>query len=540
MKQNTILLYLNIIILFLCISLSELNEIQEIILTISGPGEVEILNSDYSYYPDEIYIDGIKFNGMSSYEFNIENENAIFKLAYYNTPSSFANMFEGLDKLVKVDFSNCDTSNVNDMSNMFQSCSNLIEIDFSNFKTSSVLNMEGMFMNCEKITSLDLSNFDTQLVTNMKNMFISCENLVYLDVSNFDTYSVTDMESMFSNCQSLQSIDLTSFRTNNVNMNLMFHFCLELQSISFTNTNKLGVNSMAGMFEYCTELTSIDLSHFDTSSCTDFDSLFFNCPELISANFSGLDTSQVQKFISMFDGCEKLESLDLSSFVTTSATDMSHMFDGLVSLIFLDIRNFVFDNANTDKMFYNIKSITKFCFDSTTTNSALDGITNSCSDACFLPNRKLINDGNECVTNCKEYNNYYEYNNKCYSICPEGTVETSDNTNKCDKILSCKNYTNEYKTECFDTIPEGYYIKNIIEKIIDKCHNYCKSCEIKETEDNTNCLTCKDEYFFFNGNCSENCVNGFYNDDSGQKICNCPYIKHVKIVHLKVYHKIHV
>ena len=238
MKRN-IILYFNLIILLICIPLSKesfhlkkLNGVQEIIITVSGPGEVKILNPEYNNYPDEIYIDGSKYNGFGRYYFTTDFDRTTYKLVYYNTPSSFANMFDGLNELVKVDFSNCDTSNVSDMSKMFQNCKNLEEIDFTNFKTSSVLTMEGMFTACEK--------------------------LGHLDVSNFDTSSVSNMVQMFCDCQSLQSIDLTSFIINNVNMDGMFNYCLNLESVSFSNTNTLGVNSMAGTFQSCKKLTSID------------------------------------------------------------------------------------------------------------------------------------------------------------------------------------------------------------------------------------------------------------------------------------------
>ena len=44
-----------------------------------------------------------------------------------------------------------------------------------------------MFNSCNKIISLDLSNLNTTQVTNMEYMFYICYKLISLDLSNFNT-----------------------------------------------------------------------------------------------------------------------------------------------------------------------------------------------------------------------------------------------------------------------------------------------------------------------------------------------------------------
>ena len=63
----------------------------------------------------------------------------------------------------------------------------VIEIDLSNADTSEVTNMESMFYYQRNMTSLNISSFNTSNVTNMKRMFESCGSLSSLDVSSFDT-----------------------------------------------------------------------------------------------------------------------------------------------------------------------------------------------------------------------------------------------------------------------------------------------------------------------------------------------------------------
>ena len=89
--------------------------------------------------------------------------------------------------------------------------------------------------------------------------------------------------------------------------------------------------------------------------------------------------------------------------------------------------------------------------------------------------------------------------------------------------LKCKNYYNYLKTSCLDEIPEGYFCNSTEDKTIDKCHDNCKTCNKSSTENNNNCLTCKDNdtIFYDLGNCRSNCINGFFNDDIHNLTCKC-------------------
>ena len=527
-----IIIFFNIIILFLCISLSQenshlkkLNEMQEIVLTVNS-GEIQILNSEFTPYPDKIYINDAEFinsDGEQPIKFTVE-EGSNIKLCYSTAPLSLKNMFKDLNGIIKIDLTNFDTSNSYDMSHMFENCNDLKEINFTNFKTSSVTNMESMFKNCKNIISLDLSSFITSSVNNMKYMFTDCIDLQYIDVSNFQTSSVSDMALMFCNCRNLEFIDISSFQTTSPDMGGMFQYCLKLKSIKFSDTNKIGTSNIASMFQDCHSLTSIDLSNFDLSTSHNLEYLFNNCYNLISANLSKLDTSSIVEFNNMFSNCQKLESLDLTNFKTISATTFANMFYGCSSLIYLNINSFDFtNNPEINGMFTNVPNTTKYCYDTSKASSLTDK-NSSCSDICFSKNIKLISELAKCVNNCSEDKIYkYEYENKCYKECPTGTISSTENEFICKQILTCKNYSDIRRTRCFDEIPIGYYLSDRNEKLIDKCHEYCKTCEKKETEDNTNCQTCKDNYFFFNGNCSENCPNGYYYDNSNNKICKCPY-----------------
>ncbi len=93
-------------------------------------------------------------------------------------------------------------------------------------------------------------------------------------------------------------------------------------------------------------------------------------------------------------------------------------------------------------------------------------------------------------------------------------------------LLNCENknlYYNYEKTECIETIPDGFYCNNKELKTIEKCHDNCKTCEMGPTTDNNNCLTCKDSKYFNLGNCvtESECINGIFIDDNNIEKCKC-------------------
>ena len=101
---------------------------------------------------------------------------------------------------------------------------------------------------------------------------------------------------------------------------------------------------------------------------------------------------------------------------------------------------------------------------------------------------------NKYIKNCiNDYQYKFEYKNYYYEKCPEDTIEIDSINKLCG--LKCQNFSKYYnyaQTECFLSIPEGYYCNNTTLKTIDKCHDNCKTCEEGPTNNNNKCLICKD------------------------------------------------
>ena len=83
-------------------------------------------------------------------------------------------------KIIAIDFSKWDISNVTNMKNMFNHCYNIYGI--SKWNVSNIKNMSHMFSKCKNIP--DISNWDVSNVINMSYMFSECKNIS--DISNWD------------------------------------------------------------------------------------------------------------------------------------------------------------------------------------------------------------------------------------------------------------------------------------------------------------------------------------------------------------------
>ena len=153
---------------------------------------------------------------------------------------------------------------------MFAGGSKVINLDLSNFDTSEVTNMESMFSNCFDLTSLDVSNFNTSNVTNMKSMFHGCLCLTSLDLSNFDTSKVTSMNNMFSGCSDLTSLDVSSFDVSatvkeQFGMFYMFYDCSKLTTIYTDKDWNTDINQPSDIFTDCSSLVGGSGVKYDSS-----------------------------------------------------------------------------------------------------------------------------------------------------------------------------------------------------------------------------------------------------------------------------------
>ncbi len=95
-----------------------------------------------------MYINGKQINFTLKHSFEKEKNYKIIIITNNNLPKSLKNMFSHGKYIKKIEFINCDTSNVINMNGMFESCNSLTFVDVSKFNTSNVIDMGCMFAKC--------------------------------------------------------------------------------------------------------------------------------------------------------------------------------------------------------------------------------------------------------------------------------------------------------------------------------------------------------------------------------------------------------
>ncbi|MGY0165355.1 BspA family leucine-rich repeat surface protein [Lactococcus petauri] len=178
-----------------------------------------------------------------------------------NQDSSF--LFNDLKNVKTIsNFTNVDTSEVNNMHSVFQGMSSLEELDLSNFNTSKVTDMLAMFSGASSLRELDLSTFDTSKVKGMNYMFNDMTSITTLNVSNFNTEEVIAFDGMFRGMTSLINLDLSSFNTlKATNMYGMFKRMTSLKFLNLSSftTRKLTSVTMSSMFDGDDQLSQLVL-----------------------------------------------------------------------------------------------------------------------------------------------------------------------------------------------------------------------------------------------------------------------------------------
>ena len=273
---------------------------------------------------------------------------------------------------------------------------------FWNIKPS--INCREMFFGLTNIIEVDLSKFDVS-ITSMGNLFKNCISLEYVNLTNVNTTQTYNMGNMFTNCSLLTSVDLSSFDTSKVSY-------------------------LDNMFYNCSSLTSLNLSHFNTSLVINIELMFYNCYNLTSLNLSNFDFSKISRYkdkqvSSMFYNCSKLNYLNIEKYIPNSRSN--HLI--IEQIIFNTTKNLAIciNNINTISQ-ENINKTLCPLFD--------------CSDKFYEKQKKIIKDNNTCVEECNMIGNYYyEFENKCYNNCPQGTYLYKNN--KCVLELTTTDIINE-------------------------------------------------------------------------------------------------
>ena len=146
----------------------------------------------------------------------------------------------------------------------------------------------------------------------------------------------------------------------------------------------------------------------------------------------------------------------------------------------------------------NINNPPMYHYFNTTLNKFL-----KCSENCLTCNQSQVNSSYYGCTSCDEISILY----------PEST--------NCLNCFARNKYINPYFNECLDEIPEGYYLKDADNKLVDICYYTCKTCQTKGNETNHQCLNCNEEnpFTFQHSTCLDKCFKKDLYADLDSKQC---------------------
>jgi len=424
--------------------LSGLSSLNEIFIKINGSGTQKILNSDYIYKPNQVYVQGNSTSYLVD-DYNritgLQNNKNTIIMKWDDNLQNCSYMFSGLNNIIEVDLSKFNISGVRITEYMFSDCINLKNIIFNNYNSFIVNDITYMFYNCQSLESLDLSSFDTSNVISMAFLFSDCISLTSLNISSFNTSETINMMNLFGDCNSLKSLDLSTFNTSNVHiMTKMFINCYSLTSLNLSNFETTNCYSFSGMFNGCTELISLDLSNFVTLNIDSFSFMFNDCQKLIFLDISNFDTSRAEFMMGMFNNCNNLEYINFSNYLDGEYSNMTDMFNGVPYNLTYCSK----DETLMPKTLEQLKE--KNC------------IINDCSDHWRIKQRKIISEKSICIYNCYEDNEYkVEYKNNCYKTCPNDSY-LSENGKIC--LIKCPtDLPFEMSEECFSSCSSrNFYI----------------------------------------------------------------------------------
>ena len=390
-----------------------------------------------------------------------------FKQPVFDTSSAvnLEGMFFDCQSLTSIDLKNLDASKSPSMNIMFYNCVSLRSIDFNNCNTENVKSMGTTFYNCQSLTTLDLSCFNTASVESFDGTFMNCISLSSLDLSSFNTVSATNFNNMFNHCESLTSIELSSFNTPELTtMSGMFDSCYKITSLDLSKFNVEKVTNMVNLFAYCRSLEKINLDNFVTSSVNDIGLMFVGCSSLTSLDLSSFITTHVHSFYAMFYENKKLEVLDISSFDTNSLADVRFMFAYCENLEYINFQKYnEYNSMHFDNILHGIRENIVVCIDESNNVAGYKYQidlkwcpTIDCSGDYKRVQKKIIEGTTICAVDCQGFR--YEYNQRCYSTCPEG----ADFCNPEDDLIDNQVTTNIIKTTYSEEEKNAVTTNNII------------------------------------------------------------------------------
>ena len=294
---------------------------------VTNPGNTRILgvSGNLPNLFDKMIINGVEMTPAQTYTFNTTGEVEV-KWILKDGYKSFAQLFEECYPLMKLDFSNCDMSNVVDMSSMLQYCENVVRMDFSGPINANVscYEMFGSSMNgtliidkeyeanyARVIEDADRNDWDLQYSDGTSpepDIPEEPEEPEVLDNYIVATYNVDSIE---EDVKIVTKMNLVKNVTLNINGEWEEKNLLDGGNFEFNeegaHTMRIYLNEdysdLSNLFESCDKLTTLDFSNVDMTKVTTLAGLILDACNLQSLTITGPINNTVKTDGVLFDTC---------------------------------------------------------------------------------------------------------------------------------------------------------------------------------------------------------------------------------------------
>ena len=187
--------------------------------------------------------------------------------------------------------------------------------------------------------------------------------------------------------------------------------------------------------------------------------------------------------------------------ITSNIDSIKYTYMNNISSLLSNIKTIISSSSNLKKNNYSSFQKSTFLYDSNILNikTYYPTLINYSSNYIYESIFSKTSSFNLNSYNVKDIFNstIITTNNLNYKI--YSSIYTNTQNNKIS--IECNGYKNNDGTICSNIIPIGYYVSDKLNKIIEKCHINCQTCEKGSDENNNNCLTCKDNFELKNSNC---------------------------------------
>ena len=456
------------------------------------------------------------FNGMFQYCYSLIS----LDLSSFETSRStgFGCMFSNCKSLRELSISNFKTQNVLSMDKMFENCFSLTFLNFENINMNKVKNNEKMFFNCTNLEYVNLRNYKQSIILgnsyffneSPKNLVVCTEdaNLVNI-IESHDCNIVNCLDDWYNYKKNIYPEDdectddctLTNFRYE-------YNYICQLNCPKGTYNNNYKCEYCHPDCEECEGNYTINNSNCTSCSNPEKALKFGNCVDkkecLRNTYYNNILQQDICKcdleqcFTCSLESlkknlCTKCEEgnypiyddkYEYYPYLNCSNSPEGYYLDNkdaVYKLCFLSCRTCDQSGNETqhncieckyDYSFEILIGIKKNCYVNCSFYHYYDSGISYCTKNKECPKEfdKLLDDKNECVSNCTKDDYYkFEFRNHCYKECPSNSILRKNNTElegfSLDKKYFCKPICFEeapfeiiHTQECLKNCPMKYII----------------------------------------------------------------------------------